>query len=56
MMFPRVSHILSQSEEDPQLAPKITGMLINLEVTSFDNIVEILQDQTKLKQRIEDSK
>ena len=42
-------------QKNEQLIPKITGMLIDTEVLEFDEILEIIEDDTALKERIEEA-
>jgi len=47
MLFPKIQQIT------PELAPKITGMLIDLEVPE---VIELLEDPALLQERIEEAK
>ena len=53
-MFPRVTASIGQQQGN--LAPKITGMLVDLQVLTVDEIISLLQDQSKLNKRIEYAK
>jgi hypothetical protein len=46
MFFPYVHRLA------PKYAPKITGMLIDLEVTPIKQILNLLKDENELRQRI----
>ena len=50
-MFPRVSQILG-SDQQNDLAPKITGMLVDLSVQSIEDIINLLQEPAKLQKRV----
>jgi len=50
LMYSKILGVLGQSEQ--AIIPKITGMLIDLEVLEIDEIVEILTDDTLLRERI----
>jgi polyadenylate-binding protein len=47
MLFPKIQAIT------PELAPKITGMLIDLEVPE---VIELLEDNNMLQERIQEAK
>lgn len=42
-------------KQDENLLPKITGMLIDLEVLDYDEIVEIIENDESLQERIEEA-
>lgn len=46
-MFKRISNI----NKEPELNSKITGMLIDLDILEFDEILEILSDDNILNER-----
>jgi len=48
IMYQRVRSL----QKNEQLIPKITGMLIDTEVLEFDEILEIIEDDVALKERI----
>lgn len=50
-LYPRVEKITGRT-----LAPKITGMLVDFEVMTEDEIVEAIEDENTLKQRIQEAK
>ena len=50
LMYSKILGVLGQAEQ--AIIPKITGMLIDLEVLEIDEIVEILTDDTLLRERI----
>ena len=50
-MYDRVKSV-NQNEE---YLPKITGMLIDLEVLNIDEILEIIEDDDSLAERIEEA-
>ena len=50
LLFPRIQN------EAPELAPKITGMLIDLDVLEVGEIVELLEDEDLLRERIQEAK
>lgn len=51
LMFYRVSQI----PNDASIIPKITGMLIDLEVLELEDIIEILTDDSILQERVNDA-
>ena len=51
IMYQRVKSV----QKDEELIPKITGMLIDTEVLEFDEIMEIIEDEKALKERIEEA-
>jgi polyhydroxyalkanoate synthesis regulator phasin len=52
LMYYRVA---SQQNVSKELVPKITGMLIDLEVLELSDIIEILKNDDALKERIADA-
>ena len=44
MLFPKVK----EEVKDEAIAPKITGMLIDFEVFEIQDILELLEDRSKL--------
>lgn len=52
LMFYRVQSVQSVNKD---LVPKITGMLIDLEVLEFEEVIEILKDDKVLEERISDA-
>ena len=50
LLFPRVKAIAGDA-----LAPKITGMLIDLSVLEVQEILEFLEDPAILKERVEEA-
>jgi uncharacterized membrane protein YheB (UPF0754 family) len=52
LMFYRVQSVQSVNKD---LVPKITGMLIDLEVLELDEVIEILSDDKVLEERINDA-
>ena len=52
LMFYRVQSVPSVNKD---LVPKITGMLIDLEVLELDEIIEILSIDKVLEERIKDA-
>ena len=51
LMFEKVSKVTT-----PQLSPKVTGMLIDLEVLDLNDVLEILESQDKLKDMVNDAR
>lgn len=51
IMYNRVRSV----QKNEQLIPKITGMLIDTDVLEFDEILEIIEDDNALKERIEEA-
>jgi len=51
LMFPKV-----ERQSDKNNAPKITGMLIDLDVLTIDEIIETLEDENLLAERIAEAK
>lgn len=51
IMYARVRSM----QKDEGLIPKITGMLIDMEVLEFEEILEIIEDDKSLKERIEEA-
>lgn len=51
LIYPSVSKNSSSGE----IAPKITGMLIDLEVFEVTDILEFLENEEKLKERIKEA-
>lgn len=52
-MFPKISQVISSSHpESSQLVPKITGMLIDLEVFEVEEIIAYFNDSKQLRERI----
>lgn len=51
IMYQRVRSV----QKDDNLIPKITGMLIDTEVLEFDEILEIIENDAALKERIEEA-
>jgi len=49
MLFPRISNINKQN------APKITGMLIDFTIFDVTEIVEFLDNEEELKERVEEA-
>jgi RNA recognition motif-containing protein len=50
-LYPRVEKITGRT-----LAPKITGMLVDFEVMTEEEIVEAIEDENTLKQRIQEAR
>ena len=50
LLYPKVVDIVG-----PQLAPKITGMLLDFEVLSVQDILEMLEDNTALSERVNEA-
>ena len=48
LLFPSVSKYAKQAD----LAPKITGMLIDFEVFEIQEIIEFLESEENLKERV----
>jgi len=46
MIFPLVQQILGRERQ--HLAPKVTGMLVDLEVMTVEEIIKLLQNHKKL--------
>lgn len=53
LMYSKILGVLGSAQQG--LVPKITGMLIDLEVLSIDEIIEILTDDALLRERIEEA-
>ena len=51
IMYARVRSM----QKDEGLIPKITGMLIDMEVLEFEEILEIIEDDKSLKERIDEA-
>ena len=51
MMFPKVMGVAG-----PELAPKITGMLVDFDVLTIQDIIELLEDPVILRERIEEAR
>ena len=51
MLFPRI-----KKYADDELAPKITGMLIDFSVFEVQDIVEFLENEDSLKEKISEAK
>lgn len=52
-LFPKISQVISSSHpESSQLVPKITGMLIDLEVFEVEEIIAYFNDSKQLRERI----
>jgi len=51
LLFPKI-----KAEAGDAIAPKITGMLIDLDVLEISEIIEFLQDPDLLKERIIEAK
>ena len=51
LMFLRVK----QNVEDPDLVPKITGMLIDLEIFPIETVLEIIEKDDMLIEKIEEA-
>merc|ERR1712087_6434 len=51
LMYP----LVEQNVQNPEHVPKITGMLIDLEVLRANEIVEIMENQEALKDRIDEA-
>ena len=50
LLFPKIQN------QAGELAPKITGMLIDLDVLEVGEIVELLEDEELLKERVQEAK
>eukprot|EP01017_Pseudomicrothorax_dubius_P005887 TRINITY_DN1159_c0_g1_i5.p1 TRINITY_DN1159_c0_g1~~TRINITY_DN1159_c0_g1_i5.p1 ORF type:complete len:159 (+),score=39.09 TRINITY_DN1159_c0_g1_i5:93-569(+) len=50
-LYPKVENKVGR-----QFAPKITGMLIDLEVMNEEEILEMIEDESTLEERIEEAK
>ena len=51
LMYQRIKTIFKKED----MIPKITGMLIDMEVLEFDEIMEIIEDEALLKERIDEA-
>jgi hypothetical protein len=51
LLYPMVKEL----SKDKALAPKITGMLIDFEVFEVSDILEFLESQDDLKERVEEA-
>lgn len=50
LLFPMVEKLVPDNQNN--LAPKVTGMLIDLEVFEITEIIEFIEDQDSLKERV----
>lgn len=47
--------VMESSLQDKKLAPKITGMLIDLDILDIDEIIQIMENKDVLEERIEEA-
>ena len=51
MLYP----LVEQQVNDEKLAPKITGMLVDFDVMDVPDILELIEDEQQLSERIEEA-
>ena len=51
MLYP----LVEQQVNDEKLAPKITGMLVDFDVMEVPDILELIEDDQQLSERIEEA-
>lgn len=55
ILFPLIQAKLASSPNGDQLTPRVTGMLIDLDVLNIDDIIESIQNGDLLNQRIKEA-
>lgn len=55
ILFPLIQTRLAGTPNGEQLTPRVTGMLIDLDVLNIDDIIESIQNGELLNQRIKEA-
>ena len=52
MLFPKVSDICKAKNYEQEMAPKITGMLLDFTVFEVSDVLEFLENENYLKEKV----